>query len=38
MKPAVQMPATMMLKRQPLADSRFFKKTPPAKMQTLFKK
>lgn len=29
---------TLMMKRPPLADARFFKKTPPAKTETLFKK
>ena len=29
---------SMMVKRPPLADARFFKKSPPAKTQTLFKK
>ncbi len=38
MQPAVQRPPSMMIKRLPLADARFFKKTPPAKMETLFKK
>lgn len=38
---AVQRPElrpSVMVKRMPLADARFFKKSPPAKMQTIFKK
>lgn len=41
MQPAVQRPESrpvVMVKRLPLADARFFKKSPPAKMQTIFKK
>jgi hypothetical protein len=37
MLPAVQKPA-LMVKRPPLADSRFFMKSPLAKSQPLFKK
>lgn len=29
---------SMMVKRLPLADSKFFRKSPPAKTETLFKK
>jgi hypothetical protein len=38
---AVQRPELrpgMMVKRPPMADARFFKKSPPAKMPTIFKK
>lgn len=41
MQPAVQrleIRPSLMVKRQPLADARFFRKSPPTKMQTLFKK
>lgn len=36
--PMLQSRPSMMVKRLPLADSKFFRKSPPAKTETLFKK